>query len=137
MGGSPEKFDTEVRLNEFGTDEYSVVQLVYPGGRTAHCLQTIGMNIERRAALYFDGASIYLPDFQGAYSMTVKPVEGEEYTLDFPPEINGFEYQIREATKCISAGKTHSDIFRPEDNIAVLRLMDEIRSRWGLKFKCE
>lgn len=137
MGEEPKSFNTEVRFNEYGTDEYSVVQLVYPSGKTANCLQTIGLNIERRAALYFDGASIYLPDFQGAYSMTVKPVEGDEYTLDFPPDINGFEYEIREVTNCIKQGKTHSDILKPEDNIAVLRLMDSIRNRWGLKFNCE
>lgn len=137
MGSSPERFETEVRFNEFGTDEFSVLQLVYPNGKTAQCLQTIGMNIERNAALYFDEASVYLPDFQGAYSMTVKPVNGREYTLEFPPEINGFEYQIREAEQCISAGKTHSDIYRPEESIAVLRLMDEIRSRWNMKFECE
>lgn len=137
MGGEPESFDTQVRFNEYGTDEYSVVQLVYPGGKTAHCLQTIGLNIERRAALYFDNASIYLPDFQGAYSMTVKPVEGDEYTVDLPPDINGFEYEIREMTNCIKQGKTHSDIFNPKDNIAVLSLMDSIRNRWGLKFNCE
>ena len=137
MGGDPESFDTEVRFNEYGTDEFSVLQLLYPDGRTAHSLQAIGIQTERRAALFFDGASIYLPDFQGAYSMTVKPVDGDEYTVEFPPDINGFEYQIREVTRSAAAGKTHSDIFTPEDSIATLRLMDEIRERWGMKFSCE
>lgn len=137
IGESSESFETEARLNEYGTDEFSIVQLAFPSGKTAHCLQTIGLNIERRAALYFDSASIYLPDFQGAYSMTVLPVDGEEYTLEFPPEINGFEYQIREVSKCVTEGKTHSDIYKPEDNLAVLRLMDEIRDRWGMRFNCE
>lgn len=137
MDGDPESFETEVRFNEYGTDEFSVLQLIYPDGRTAHSLQTIGIQTERRAALFFDRASIYLPDFQGAYSMTVKPVDDDEYTVEFPPDINGFEYQIRELTRSAAAGKTHSDIFTPEDSIATLRLMDKIRERWGMKFSFE
>ncbi|MDE7361469.1 MAG: Gfo/Idh/MocA family oxidoreductase [Oscillospiraceae bacterium] len=137
MGGDPEAFESEVRLNEYGTDEFSVIQLRYPGGRTAHSLQTIGLQIERRAALYFDKASIYLPDFQAAYSMTVDPVDGASYEVKSPPDINGFEYEIREVTRLVGAGKTHSNIFRPEDSIAVLRLMDNIRRSWGMMFSFE
>ena len=65
--------------------------------------------MERQAALYFDKAAIYLPDFQMAASMIVKPVEGE----------------------------THSEIFKPNDSVAVLRLMDEIRKSWDMKFSFE
>lgn len=137
MGSDPESFTSEVRMSEFGTDEFSVIQLRYPGGRTAQCLQTIGLQIERRAALYFEKGTIYLPDFQGAYSMMVKPLDGEPYERACAPEINGFEYQVREASKCIKAGKTHSDIFTHEDSIATIRLMDEIRKSWGMKFPFE
>ena len=93
--------------------------------------------MERQAALYFDKATVYLPDFQMASSMTAKPVEGEAYTIEAPFEINGFEYEIREVTRCVRAGKTHSEIFKPKDNVAVLRLMDEIRKSWNMKFSFE
>lgn len=137
MGGDPESFTSEVRFNEFGTDEFSVLQLRYPGGRTAHSLQAIGIQTERRAALYFDKGTVYLPDFQGAYAMTVKPNEGEAYTVECPPDVNGFEYQIREVTKSVREGKTHSSLFRPEDSVATLRLMDEIRESWHMRFSFE
>ena len=137
MGASPESFTSEVHFNEFGTDDFSVLQLTYPGGRTAHALQTIGMQIDRQGALYFDRASVYLPDFQGAFSMTVQPVSGETYTVECPPDVNGFEYEIREASRCVKSGMSHSDIFRPEDSVAVIALMDEIRSSWDMRFAFE
>ena len=137
MGGSPESFTSHVRFNEYGTDEFSSIQLVYPGGSTAHSIQTIGLQFERRAALFFDRASIYLPDFQGAVEMTVCPNEGEAYTVRHPADVNGFEYEIREATRCVREGKSHSEIFRPEDSLAVLELMDEIRRSWEMKFSFE
>ena len=137
MGAAPETMASEVHFNEYGTDDFSVVQLKYPGGRTAHSVQSIGLQMERQAALYFDKATVYLPDFQTASSMTVKPVEGEAYTIEEPFEINGFEYEIREVTRCVRAGKTHSEIFKPKDSVAVLRLMDEIRKSWNMKFSFE
>ena len=137
MGGLPGSFTSQVRMNEFGTDEYSVIQMVFPGERTAHSIQTIGMKIDRQAALYFDNATIYLPDFQAAFSMKVCPNEGDEYTVECPPAVNGYEYEIREATNCIKGGMVHSRIFRPEDSIAVIGLMDEIRKAWGMKFSFE
>lgn len=35
MGTYPESFTSEARFNEFGTDDFSVLQLSYSGGRTA------------------------------------------------------------------------------------------------------
>ena len=137
MGAVPETMNSEVHLNEYGTDDFSVLQFKYPGGQTAHSVQSIGLQMERQAALYFDKAAVYLPDFQMAASMTIKPVEGEAYTIECPFEINGFEYEIREVTRCVRAGKTRSEIFRPEDSVAVLRLMDEIRRSWNMKFSFE
>lgn len=137
MGADPEVFTSEVHFNEFGTDDFSVLQLRYPDGKTAHSLQAIGMQIDRQAALYFDRASIYLPDFQGAYSMTILPVDGEPVTIECPPDVNGFEYEIREASRCVREGRAHSVIFRPEDSIAVLQLLDDVRESWNMRFSYE
>lgn len=137
MGGNPLSFTSNVQMNEYGTDGISSLQLAFSGGRTAQCMQAIGLAAERQAALYFEKAAIYLPDFQAAYSMTVKPVGGEAYTLSRPAEINGFEYEIREAAECVRAGKTHSDVYTPEDSVAVLRLTDAIRKSWNMKFSFE
>lgn len=137
MGTAPETITSDVHLNEYGTDDFSILQFKYPGGQTAHSVQSIGLQMERQAALYFDQATIYLPDFQMATSMTIKPVEGEAYTIERPFEVNGFEYEIREVTRCVRCGKTHSEIFKPKDSVAVLRLMDEIRKSWNMKFTFE
>lgn len=47
------------------------------------------------------------------------------------------EYEIREASRCVKNGMPHSDIFRPEDSVAVLGLMDEIRRSWDMRFTFE
>jgi predicted dehydrogenase len=137
MGESPEAFSSEVTFNEYGTDSFSTISLRYPGGRTAYVLQTIGLDIARHAALFFDEATIRLPDFQGAQSMIIRPNGGEEYEIRCPFDVNGFEYEIREASRCIREGKSQSSRFTPEDSVKLLRLMDKIRETWGMRFSYE
>ena len=137
MGAAPESFTSQVHINEYGTDDFSVLQLGYPGGKTAHTVQTIGMDTGRNAAVFGTKGSIVLDDYQMAQSMTIKPYEGDAYEIQMPFDINGFEYQIRETSRCIAAGQSTSDRFTPEDSLAVLQLMDDIRASWGMKFDGE
>lgn len=130
MNAAPESFDTCVHMNEYGTDDYSVLQLVYPGGRTAQCIQTIGMKIDRHAAIFGTKGSIYIDDFQHAVSMTVKPDNDEEYTVESPVDINGFEYEIREVSSCVKHHMQSSRIYTPKDSITVLKLMNDIMTEW-------
>lgn len=137
MGEAPVSFESSVHINEYGTDDFSAIQLVYPGGKSAHAAQSIGMDMGRGAAVFGSEGAIWLPDFQMAQTMTVSPYGGKPYEVSLPWEINGFEYQIREAVRCVSAGMSTSDILRPGDSLAVLRLLDQIRASWGIKFSYE
>ena len=51
--------------------------------------------------------------------------------------INGFEYEIREASRCIELGRADSDRYTPQDSLVLTRLMYDIRMSWGMKFVCE
>ena len=137
MGAAPESFTSQVHINEYGTDDFSVLQLSYPKGRTGHALQTIGMETGREAAIFGTKGSVHLKDYQQAQTMTIQTLDGESQEFSMPFEINGFEYQIRETARCIKAGMSASDRFSPEDSLAVLQLMDDIRQSWDMKFTYE
>ena len=78
--------------------------------------------------------SIFLPDFQHAVKMTVQPLDKEAWDVELPVEINGFEYEIREVSRCVAEGKSFSRIHSPQDSIALIRLMDEIRQIWRERY---
>ena len=81
--------------------------------------------------------SIFLPDFQHAETMTLE-VEGKEpEVIRCPVDINGFEYEIREANRCVKLGRTGSDRYTPQDSLALTRLMYNTRMNWGMKFAGE
>ena len=133
----PEAFSSQHHINEYGTDDFSSILLCYPGGKTACVTTSIGFSIARYAMIYGTAGSIRLDDFQHATKLYVQPADKESYTIEFPEEINGFEYQIREVERCVKLGMTTSDILKPEDTLDILGLMDDIRASWDMKFACE
>lgn len=136
-GQQPERVETrEVHINEYGTDDYSELCLTYPGGCTAESIQTIGRELERNARIVGTKGSIFLPDFQHAEAMTLE-VGGEEKMISCPVDINGFEYEIREASRCVREGRSFSSCYTPQDSLALIRLMFDIRMGWGMKFEGE
>lgn len=148
MRRPPESFISDVHMNEYGTDDYSRLVFTYSGGCTAESVQTIGSVLERNATITGTKGSVFLKDFQHATEMSIRVnnqkeaeevgKEGrEEIKVECPVEINGFEYEIREASRCVSEGKSFSDFYTPKDNMAVLKLMDDIRRSWNMRFEGE
>ena len=131
-GNEPQNVETQkVHINEYGTDDYSCLKLTYNDGCIAESVQTIGEELKRNARIEGTKGSIYLPDFQHAKTLILE-VEGKEpETIECPVDINGFEYEIREAGRCIASGNSASAIYTPEDSIALTRLMYDIRMSWS------
>ena len=93
--------------------------------------------LERNARILGTKGSIFLPDFQHAETMMLE-VEGKEpEVIRCPVDINGFEYEIREASRCVKLGRTGSDRYTPQDSLALTRLMYDTRMSWGMKFAGE
>ena len=119
------------------TEKTICLVLTYPGGCKAESVQTIGQELERNARIVGTKGSIFLPDFQHAETMTME-VEGKEpEVVRCPVDINGFEYEIREASRCVKLGRTGSDRYTPQDSLALTRLMYDTRMNWGMKFAGE
>lgn len=141
MEKNPDSFTSDVHMTDVGTDDFSVIHLHYPQengqGTEAVVTTAIGLDIQRKAAVIGTKGSIYLDDFQKAETMTVSLSDGEEYEIEIPFEINGFEYQIREASNCIREGRTHSGIYTPQMSLQTLSLIDDIRASWSMKFPFE
>ena len=134
---APESFQSQVHINGYGTDDFSTIQLSYPGGCTAYCAQSIGMVMDRQAVIFGEKGTISFQDYQHAESFCVRLYDGQEYMVKVPFTINGFEYQIKETSRCVAEGRSASDKFTPEDSLTVLQLMDDIRKSWGMKFEYE
>lgn len=136
MGAAPTGFTSSFHLNEYHTDDFSSILLEYPGGRTASVTTAIGLELPRHALISGTKGYIVMPDYQAAEKLVVH-AEDRAYEVQIPFEVNGFEYQIRETRDCAAMGLSASRLWRPEDSLTVLKLMEDIRNSWDMKFSFE
>lgn len=52
-------------------------------------------------------------------------------------DINGYEYEIREFQRCLSSGLTDSPLVPHNGTTGVMRIMDDCRRQWGLRYPNE
>ena len=65
-------------------------------------------------------------------------VDGEApRVIEHPFEVNGYEYEICEAERCVSEGKLQSGLMTWEQTVSVMRIMDEVRRQNGMRFPFE
>lgn len=130
-----ESFSSTYRLNEYGTDENSHINLLYKNGIKATSITSIGEDIKREVFIKGTNGEIYIPDFQHAEKFIVKKEIEEEF--NFPFEINGFEYQIKELIKSINKKQNESSVYPASRSIRLMKLLYDIRMSWNMKFSFE
>ena len=54
-----------------------------------------------------------------------------------PEEINGYEYEVREVQRCLENGLKQSPLVPHSETLDVMRIMDECRRQWGMKYPQE
>ena len=123
-------------MNSVGTDALDAITL-RKGKAVAQLTTAIGANMPTFGAVYGTKGHIDIPDFKNPTRAVLYPDGQEPVELAHPFEINGFEYEIREAQACAEAGRLQSERMTGEQTIAVMRIMDEIRRQNGYRFPFE
>jgi predicted dehydrogenase len=137
LGYAPKKLYSTAIIGEYGTDKFDSIMLEYENGITAHLITTIGSVIEPLAVIYGTKGHIILPNFSALQEYSISLDDGTKSVIESPFELNGFEYQLREAAGCLRSGRLESAVMTHRNTLAVMRLMDQARSEWVLTFPCE
>lgn len=58
-------------------------------------------------------------------------------TISLPMQGNGYNYEAAEVMRCLRAGKLESDVMPLDETLILMRIMDQIRSQWGLRYPSE
>ena len=123
-------------MNPEGTDATDAI-LLRKGNAVAQLTCAIGSFIPTFAAIYGTLGRIEIPEFKNPERITLC-VDGKE-PVEFAEafEVNGFEYEIREAQSCVLEGKIESSVMTAAQSIAVMEIMDEVRRQNALVFPFE
>lgn len=136
LGYAPDEVQSRLIMNDQGTDATDAVML-RSGSAIAQLTCAISATMPTHAAVFGTKGRIDIPDFKNPQRATVITDDGAQTVLEHAFEVNGFEYELREAQDCVRAGKLHSDVITPEQTIAVMALMDTVRAQSGLRFPFE
>lgn len=137
LGYNPKEVFSTAVMGGAGTDELSGIILRYENGAIAQLTTAIQTEIPVLGCVYGTKGRIIIPEFKNPKRIEVILQNGPGFTKEQTYQSTGFEYEIREAEHCVARGKTQSDIMTAEQSIAVMRIMDRVRSIWGMKFSFE
>lgn len=132
-------FDLHAVLGDERVDVQLAATLDFGGGRTSqfHCgWYGSGDN----GFLVFGERGHVVVHGGGFWQSTAATLvrDGQDaLTIEAPFRINGFEYEIEEAMRCVRAGLAESPLLPPGESLAVVELMDAMRERIGVRYPFE
>ncbi len=135
LGNSPEDVVALANVKD-GVDIHTNVLLKYKNGAIANVSSAIGVEKPSTAYVYGSKGYIHFPLFYGAEDFYVVLGESKEHIVKKYMG-DGFEEEITEVCECIKKGKLQSDILPVEESIAILKQMDDIRDKTGIKYPLE
>jgi predicted dehydrogenase len=135
--GIPDSFDTEVTMGSSGVDVSEKITYFYPHA-SAILYASIVADGDREAYIYGTKGYVHLPNF---WSTEVATVYNNNHKIvreiSCKHMVNGMEYEIFEALRCIRAKSVESAVCPHEATLEILRQMDAIRASWNFRYPGE
>lgn len=136
LGYEPKSVVSNAVLSDGGVDLSSFYFMQYESGQVALLSSSVEALSRQQAVIQCKNGYIVIDTPHAANGFTVYQNDNKK-EYNFPFDFDGFEYQLRHTNDCIRQGETVSDIMKPHDTIAVLKIMDNMRKEWGMKFPFE
>ncbi|MBR4306008.1 MAG: Gfo/Idh/MocA family oxidoreductase [Ruminiclostridium sp.] len=138
LGYEPQEIISNAYIGKSGVDFDASIILKYKDG-FAHLTAGFDMENENPAFIIGDKGRIRFKEwFFCTDEVALYDDEGNlRETFKNPHLKNGYEYEIMEVHFCLRQGKKQSNINSLYHTTATMKIMDECRNQWGLKFDVE
>ena len=136
--GYPDKIQSVGRLNSRGVDDHDALLLEYNSGAIASLYVSMRTKFRPDITVLGNKGKIYVhPPLFCPSKITLNLFDAEATEVSLPFESNGYQFEVMEVNRCIREGKTESDVMPLDETLAIMRVMDEIREQFGLKYPME
>ncbi len=133
--GKPDHIRAAGHLSPTGSDDNCQAILNYNDGRCAVIGSTLTCNTSLTAELAGTEGSIRIPaPWYRNDRLTWNRTGHPDDTIVLEPMVNGFEYQIREVTRCLDAQLIESPSMPHSFSLTMSQTMDEIRRQIGVRY---
>jgi predicted dehydrogenase len=137
LGRCPDvdSIDARALIGPTGVDHRLTATLNFPGGVTSQFVCGFDSDAENAFHIFGEHATIILASpFWGATAATLAQHNADPITISRPFRINGFEYEIEEAMRCIGEGRIESERISHAETHQTLQWMDHIRRDIGVRY---
>ena len=138
FGDDIDRIESAVQLTDTGVDAMETITIFYKDGRMAVLTHSIYCRSDRKGIIHGEKGYIVVENINNPQSVSVYD-DGDHLLAhyDVPQQISGYEYEFREAVRCIGEGKTEADSMPWERTIQVMEIMDSLRKEWGVVYPQE
>lgn len=122
-------------LTDTGVDRRVAGTLVFEGGAVAQFACAIDGLGDNALSIQGERGRIRIPEpFWGATEAVLEVAGQPAQRLQQPHEINGFEYEVDEAVRCIQAGLLESPQMPLSESLVLAQWLQTIRDELGVRY---
>lgn len=137
FGADPEEVWSTAHIGETGVDEHFSILLDYGQGRSASLHGAVRLDLTNEAYIYGTEGSIHIPSFLNANTATLLVRGQEAETVTDDRIAVGYAFEAEEVGRCLLAGETESSTITLAESLGIMRLLDQVRAQWGIKYPFE
>ena len=137
FGTDIEDITSKCTKNALGVDMHNSIIFTYKNGRSAILHSNMNSNTDLRGMVYGDKGRVEFDNINNCEGITVYLNDGTVTHYDVPPQITGFEYEVRSAMVAIGSGSCESKEMPHSEILRVMDIMDGLRKDWGIRYPFE
>lgn len=135
FGDDVRAMQSAVQLTDAGVDGENGIFLLYNDSRIAVLNSGIHSESDRQGVFYGSMGYMIVENINNPEQIKVYDKDRNLIReIAVPEQISGYEYEILETISCIREGKLECPSMPHEESIKIMRIMDELRETWGVKY---
>lgn len=132
------KITSDAIMSDTGVDLSNTITITFEGNKMASLHSTTLARTNRLGVVSGTKGYLEVQNINNCEEIRVYDVEDHLLaTHKVPKQITGFEYQVEACIRAISKGSIECEEMPHDEILRVMRIMDEVRGPWGMKFPNE
>lgn len=137
FGGQPEKIMSSAKIGVTGVDEQFSILMEYEGGRTAVLNGAVQLDMVNDAFIYGTKGYIHIPNFLFSRASSLHVKDEEPVKFEDTRTFAGYAFEAEEAMNCLREGRLESSVTPLDETLAIMKMLDQVRQQWNLRYPFE
>lgn len=138
FGDKVREIRSAAQMTSAGVDGENAMILLYDDGRMAVLNSGIHGKSDSEGVFYGSTGCMVVENINDPENIKIYDTDRNLIReVKIPEQISGYEYEITETISCIKEGKLECPSMPHKETLKMMRIMDELRAEWGMKYPDE